>query len=35
MESAKEKDGVMPVVDKAGIDDFLLYIVKGKGEKQL
>lgn len=35
VESAKEKDGVMPVVDKAGIEDILLYIVKGKGEKQL
>ena len=35
VESAKEKGGVMPVIDKAGIEDILLYIVKGKGEKQL
>ena len=35
VEAAKEKEGITPVIEKAGIEDILLYIVKGKGEKQL
>lgn len=35
MEKAKEKSGISPVIDKAGIEDVLLYVVKCEGEKQL
>ena len=33
MEKAKEKSRISPVIDKAGIEDVLLYVVKCEGEK--
>ena len=35
VKAAEEIEDITPVIEKAGIEDILLYIVKGRGEKQL